>query len=155
MSSETSDNVSSSDFENRIKRFRDQSQDYCNSLLNQRFLSSDKVNQKITNHYLTEYQRCVDEENRFESYLREQINTLESLKSCESTIDLFLQRLRNITEYEMKQNEVFEQILHELTKMVRFLVQINFLLIFVFSYLVSRILRAKKNDSNYLLNSIS
>ena len=108
-------------FQNIMDKFRNQCEEYFDSEIKKRFFTSSQLNKTITNHYLTEYQRCIDEQNHFENYIHEQMNSLESLKSFETTIDSFVERLKTIHDYESKQNEVFEQILHELTKMVRFI----------------------------------
>jgi predicted nuclease with TOPRIM domain len=105
-----------------LDRFHAECEEYLRSELNTRLLasSSSATDKTASIHYLTEYQRCVDERTGFDSYIRERIASLDALKSCETAIDTFLERLKAIHEYECKQNEVFEQILHELTKLVRF-----------------------------------
>ena len=108
-------------FKSVLDRFHTECEEYLRSELNTRLLASAAATDKTASiHYLTEYQRCVNEQTSFASYIREQMASLDGLKSSEIAIDTFLERLRAIHEYEWKQNEVFEQILHELTKMVRF-----------------------------------
>jgi hypothetical protein len=93
---------------------------YLNSELNTRLLTSISSTDKsaASEYYLAEYQRCIDEQMNFINYINEQISSLDALKSCEIAIDTFIERLKAIHEYELKQNEIFEQILHELTKTV-------------------------------------
>lgn len=69
-------------------------------------------------YYFTEYQRCMDEQRNAVQYMEEQLASLEALKSCETTIDAFFERLKAVHQYERKQNEIFEQILHQLNKAV-------------------------------------
>ena len=109
-------------FKSILDRFHVECDESLRSELNTRLLASSlsAMDKTASIYYLTEYQRCVDEQNGFDSYIREQIASLEALKSCEIAIDTFLERLKAIHDYEWKQNEVFEQILHELTKLVRF-----------------------------------
>ncbi|CAF1352785.1 unnamed protein product [Adineta steineri] len=90
---------------------------YFNSEFNTRLLSSSSTDKSTAcEYYLAEYQRCMNEQKNFINYIHGQKNLLDNLKSCETTIDTFLERLKIIHEYELKQNEIFEQILHELTK---------------------------------------
>ncbi|CAF1209040.1 unnamed protein product [Adineta steineri] len=90
---------------------------YFNSEFNTRLLSSSSTDKSTAcEYYLAEYQRCMNEQKNFINYIHEQRNLIDNLKSCETTIDTFLERLKIIHEYELKQNEIFEQILHELTK---------------------------------------
>ncbi|CAF2308262.1 unnamed protein product [Rotaria sp. Silwood2] len=89
-----------------LDKFNAECPTYLQSKLNIRLLSSSSSS--LTNklvafdYYLAEYQRCIDEQMNFVNYINEQIVLLDTLKSCEITIDKFL--------------ELFEQILHELTK---------------------------------------
>ncbi|CAF0779594.1 unnamed protein product [Adineta steineri] len=101
-----------------IDKFNTECTDYLNSQLNTHLLASPSVliNKTISNYYLNEYQRCIKEQSNFINYINEQTSFLNTLKSCENNIDVFIQRLKSIHEYELKQNEIFEQILHELTK---------------------------------------
>ncbi|CAF1245078.1 unnamed protein product [Adineta steineri] len=101
-----------------IDKFNTECTDYLNSQLNTHLLASPSVliNKTISNYYLNEYQRCINEQSNFINYINEQTACLNTLKSCENNIDVFTQRLKSIHEYELKQNEIFEQILHELTK---------------------------------------
>ncbi|CAF0777869.1 unnamed protein product [Adineta steineri] len=101
-----------------IDKFNTECTDYLNSQLNTHLLASPSVlvNKTISNYYLNEYQRCIKEQSNFINYINEQTSCLNTLKSCENNIDVFIQRLKSIHEYELKQNEIFEQILHELTK---------------------------------------
>ena len=105
-----------------LDRFHAECEESLRSELNTRLLasSSSATDKTASIYYLTEYQRCMDEGNGFDSYIREQMASLEALKSCEIAIDTFLERLQAIHDCEWKHNEVFEQILHELTKLVRF-----------------------------------
>lgn len=99
-----------------IDKFNTDCTEYLNSELNTRLpILTDKI---ISDHYLTEYKRCIDEKLNFTNYINEQIQSLNTLKSYENTIDSFLERLKTIHNYELKQNELFEKILHELTKIV-------------------------------------
>lgn len=109
-------------FKSILDRFHAECEESLRSELNTRLLASSlsATDKTASIYYLTEYQRCVDEQNGFDGYIREQIASLDALKSCETAIDTFLERLKAIHDYEWKQNEVFEQILHELTKLVRF-----------------------------------
>jgi hypothetical protein len=102
-----------------LDKFNTECTAYLNSELNIRLLSSLTDKTAASEYYLTEYQRCIDEQMNFVNYINEQIASLDALKSCEIAIDTFIERLRSIHEYELKQNEIFEQILHELTKTVR------------------------------------
>lgn len=104
-----------------IDKFNTNCTDYLNSELNTRSLVSSSIltDKTTSDYYLTEYKRCIDEQLNFINYINEQIESLNTLKSCENTIDSFLERLKSVHEYELKQNELFEQILHELTKVVR------------------------------------
>lgn len=112
---------SSSIFDTLLDRCHHQCEEYLHTELNQHLLMVSKsMNKGMSNHYLTEYQRCLDEENSFRDYIHEQLTCLDALKSSEMALDAFLQRLKTIHEYELKQNEVFEQVLHELTKRVSF-----------------------------------
>jgi len=101
-----------------LDKFNTECTAYLNSELNTRLLSSLTDKTAASEYYLTEYQRCIDEQMNFVNYINEQIASLDALKSCEIAIDTFIERLRSIHEYELKQNEIFEQILHELTKTV-------------------------------------
>jgi hypothetical protein len=103
-----------------LDKFNGECNEYLNSELNTRLLSTDKLSiSAASEYYLTEYQRCIDDQMNFVNYIDEQMSSLDALKSCEIAIDTFLERLKSIHEYELKQNDIFEQILHELTKMVR------------------------------------
>lgn len=104
-----------------IDQFNTECTEYLNTELNIHLLSSspsptDKT--AISEYYLNEYQRCIDEQKQFVNYMNEQLVSLNSLKSCESALDQYMERLKSIHEYELKQNELFEQILQELTKTV-------------------------------------
>jgi hypothetical protein len=101
-----------------LNKFNTECTTYLNSELNTRLLSS-TISTDKSEYYLVEYQRCIDEQMNFINYINEQIASLDALKSCEIAIDTFMERLKAIHEYELKQNEIFEQILHELTKIVR------------------------------------
>jgi len=131
-----------------LDKFNTECTTYLNSELNTHLLTSTSSTNKsaisaATEYYLVEYQRCINEQMNFVNYVNEQIASLDALKSCEISIDKFLERLKAIHEYELKQNEIFEQILHELTKIVRkyFLSNIIYLYIKIFF----RIHRPKKN----------
>jgi len=111
-----------------VEKFNAECRTYLNSELNTRLLllisSIDKST--ASEYYLTEYQRCINEQMNFVHYMNEQIASLDTLKSCEINIDIFIERLKAIHEYELKQNEIFEQILHELTKIVgKYFLQIS------------------------------
>lgn len=114
--SETSPSI----FDTLLDRFHHQCEDYLHTQLNTHVFkeSSKPMDKTKSNFYLNEYQRCLNDENLFIEYIREQMTTLDALKASEVAIDTFLQRLKAIHEYELKQNEVFEQILHELAKRV-------------------------------------
>ncbi|CAF0794775.1 unnamed protein product [Rotaria sp. Silwood1] len=102
-----------------LDKFNAECTNYLQSELNIRLLSSSSsaTNKSVAfEHYLAEYQQCIDEQINFVNYTNEQIALLDALKSYEIMIDKFLERLKSTHEYELKQNEVFEQILHELTK---------------------------------------
>ncbi|CAF2683370.1 unnamed protein product [Rotaria sp. Silwood2] len=101
-----------------IDKFNTECTAYLNSELNTRLLaiSSISIDKTTSEHYLNEYKQCLDEQMNFVNYINEQMESLNSLKSCETAIDKFLERLKAIHEYELKQNEIFEHILHELTK---------------------------------------
>jgi hypothetical protein len=103
-----------------LDKFKTECTAYLNSELNTHLLAPSVTDKSTASeYYLTEYQRCIDEQMNFVNYINEQIGSLDALKSCEIAIDTFLERLKAIQEYELKQNEIFEQILHELTKIVR------------------------------------
>ncbi len=106
-----------------LDQFNAECTTHLNSELNTHFLasSSSLVTDKSSaaEYYLAEYQRCLDEQMNFVHYINEQLASLDALKACEKAIDTFIERLKAIHEYELKQNEIFEQILHELTKIVK------------------------------------
>jgi hypothetical protein len=100
-----------------IEKFQAECTDYINTRL---LASSSKLTDKTTSeYYLNEYKRCINEQMNFVNYINEQMVSLNTLKSSEIAIDTFMKRLKTIHEYELKQNEIFEQILHELTTLVR------------------------------------
>jgi 5,10-methylenetetrahydrofolate reductase len=104
-----------------LDKFNKECTAYINSELNTRLLASSSSSTDKSascQHYFNEYQRCIDKQMNFVNYINEQQASLDALKSCETAIDTFTERLKAIHEYELKQNEVFEQILHELTKIV-------------------------------------
>lgn len=102
-----------------IEQFNTECSEYLNSELNIHLLSSSSTDKTtISEYYLNEYQRCIDEQKHFVNYMNEQLNSLESLKACETSLDRFMERLKSVHDYELKQNELFEQILQELTKTV-------------------------------------
>ena len=102
-----------------IEQFNTECSEYLNSELNIHLLSSSSTDKTtISEYYLNEYQRCIDEQKHFDNYMNEQLNSLESLKACETSLDRFMERLKSVHDYELKQNELFEQILQELTKTV-------------------------------------
>ena len=98
-----------------IDKFNNQCTAYLNSELENRLTISSTI---LSDKTISEFKQCIDEQMNFVNYITEQIDILNSLKSCESTIDTFVERLQTIHEYELKQNELFEQILNELTKPV-------------------------------------
>ena len=104
-----------------IDKFNTECHGYLKSELNVRLLSLLSATDKSTasEYYFAEYQRCLNEQMNFVNYITEQQVFLDTLKSCEATIDTFLERLKAVHEYELKQNDLFEQILNELTTMVR------------------------------------
>ena len=105
-----------------IDKFNAECAAYLNSELNNRLLaplSTVLTNKAISEHYPIEYKQCLDEQSNFVTYIKEQMDSLNSLKSWETAIDTFVERLKSVHEYESKQNEIFEQILHELTKLVK------------------------------------
>ncbi len=105
-----------------IDKFNTECTAYLNSELNTRLTTSSSsilTDKTTSEYYLTEYKQCIDEQSNFINYINEQMESLNSLKSCETAIDTFIERLKAIHEYELKQNEIFEQILHELTKIVK------------------------------------
>ncbi|CAF2741295.1 unnamed protein product [Rotaria sp. Silwood2] len=79
-----------------LDKFNAECPTYLQSKLNIRLLSSSSsslINKSVAfDYYLAEYQRCIDEQMNFVNYINEQIVLLDTLKS------------------------LFEQILHELTK---------------------------------------
>lgn len=83
-------------------------------------LSSTADQTAVCEYYFTEYQRCMNEEKNLIDYFNEQLTVLEDLKSCETSMDAFLERLKAVHQYERRQNEIFEQILRQLTKTVRY-----------------------------------
>ena len=93
----------------------------CTEYINTRLLASSTIlNDKTTSeYYLNEYKRCINEQTNVINYLNEQIESLNNLKSSEIEIDRFIQRIKSIHEFELKQNEIFELILRELTTSVR------------------------------------
>lgn len=104
-----------------LDKFNTECTAYINSELNTRLLASSSSSTDKSascQHYFNEYQRCIDKQMNFVNYINEQQASLDALKSCETAIDTFTERLKAIHEYELKQIEVFEQILHELTKIV-------------------------------------
>ena len=96
-------------------------QNECSTYLSTRLSSASSIltDQTTSEYYLNEYKRCVDEQMNFVNYLTEQIDSLNSLKSCEMAIDTLSERLQAAHDYEIKQNELLEQILRELTTTVR------------------------------------
>ncbi|UJR26192.1 hypothetical protein I4U23_007535 [Adineta vaga] len=105
-----------------LDKFNTECTDYLKSELNTRLQSLSSSSSSIdkstaSEYYFGEYQRCMNEQMNFVNYISEQQAALDGLKTCELTIDTFLERLKTIHEYEFKQNEVFEQILNELTTM--------------------------------------
>lgn len=96
-------------------------QNECSTYLNTRLSSSSRIftDQTTSEYYLNEYKRCVDEQMNFIHYLTEQIDSLNHLKSSEMAIDTLSEHLQAAHEYELKQNELLEQILRELTTSVR------------------------------------
>jgi hypothetical protein len=111
-----------------LDKFNTECTTYLNSELNTHLLTSTSSISTASEYYLIEYQRCIDEQMNFINYVNEQIASLDALKSCEMSIDKFIERLKAIHEYELKQNEIFEQILHELTKIVRkYFLQISYI----------------------------
>jgi hypothetical protein len=106
-----------------IDKFNIECTAYLNSELNIRLTTSSSIltDKTTAEYYLAEYKRCIDEQMNFINYINEQMESLNTLKSCETAIDIFLERLKAIHAYELKKNELFEQILHELTKIVKFL----------------------------------
>jgi hypothetical protein len=96
-------------------------QSECTAYINTRLLASSSIliDKTTSEYYLNEYKRCINEQMNFVNYINEQLESLNTLKSSEIAIDTFLKRLQAIHEYELKQNEIFEQILHELTTIVR------------------------------------
>jgi len=106
-----------------IDKFHTECTAYLNSELNIRLTTSSSIltDKTTSEYYLAEYKRCIDEQMNFINYINEQMESLNTLKSCETAIDTFLERLKAIHAYEFKKNELFEQILHELTKIVKFL----------------------------------
>jgi len=104
-----------------IDKFNTECAAYLKSELNTRLTTSSSIltDKTTSGYYLTEYKQCIDEQSNFVNYINEQMESLNSLKSCETAIDTFIERLKAIHEYELKQNEIFEQILHELTKIVK------------------------------------
>jgi DNA polymerase III epsilon subunit-like protein len=114
-----------------LDKFNTECTTYLNSELNTHLLTSKSSISTASEYYLIEYQRCIDEKMNFFNYVNEQIASLDALKSCEISIDKFIERLKAIHEYELKQNEIFEQILHELTKIVRnYFLQISYISIY-------------------------
>jgi len=114
-----------------LDKFNTECTTYLNSELNTHLLTSKSSISTASEYYLIEYQRCIDEQMNFVNYVNEQIASLDALKSCEISIDKFIERLKAIHEYELKQNEIFEQILHELTKIVRkYFLQISYISIY-------------------------
>lgn len=101
-----------------IEKFNSECTNYLNSELNTHLFAS-SIDKTTSEHYLNEYKQCLDEQTNFTNYINEQIESINKLKACETAIDSFLARLKSIHEYESKQNEIFEQILNELTKIVR------------------------------------
>ncbi|CAF3410629.1 unnamed protein product [Rotaria socialis] len=101
-----------------IEKFNSECTTYLNTELNTRLLalSLTSIDKTTSEHYLNEYKQCLDEQMNFVNYINEQMESLNQLKSCDTAIDTFLERLKAIHEYELKQNEIFEQILNELTK---------------------------------------
>ncbi|CAF0878421.1 unnamed protein product [Adineta ricciae] len=102
-----------------IDQFNAECHGYLKSELNTRLLSLLSATDKSTasEYYFAEYQRCLNEQMNFINYITEQQASLDTLKSCETTIDAFLERLKAVHQYELKQNDLFEQILNELTTM--------------------------------------
>lgn len=82
-------------------------------------LSTQLSSTAVSEHYFNEYQRCLNEEKHLVDYFQEQLKILEDFKSCETSLDVFLERLMAVHQYERRQNEIFEQILRQLTKAVR------------------------------------
>ena len=109
-----------------IDKFNAECTAYLNSELKNRLLTSSSIltDKTISEHYLTEYQQCLTEQANFVNYINEQMNSLNALKSCEAAIDSFSERLKAIHTYELKQTEMFERILHELTKHVNITMKI-------------------------------
>jgi hypothetical protein len=104
-----------------VDKFNVECAAYLNSELHTRLTTSSSIltDKTTSEYYFTEYKRCIDEQSNFINYINEHMESLNTLKSCETAIDTFMKRLKTIHEYELKQNEVFEQILHELTKIVK------------------------------------
>lgn len=126
-----------------LNKFNAEADEYLHSELSHRLLSSRNKSSELE-FYLAEYQRCIDEKINVMQYINEQTALFDSLKSCETAIDTFLERLKSAHEFELKQNEIFEQILYELTKTVR-----EFVLVLLFNNtkttFLFRIHRAKMN----------
>lgn len=101
-----------------LEKFNAECTAYLHSKLQTQLLSTADPT-AVCQYYFTEYQRCMDEQKTVVNYMEEQLASLEALKSCETTIDAFFERLKAVHQYERKQNEIFEQILHQLTKTVR------------------------------------
>lgn len=109
-----------------IDQFNTECNEYLNTELNIHLLSSSSTDKTaISEYYLNEYQRCIDEQKQFVNYMNEQMTSLESLKAYDAALDKFMERLKSIHDYEFKQNELFEQILQELTKTVKEKIEIN------------------------------
>lgn len=102
-----------------IEKFTDECGAHLKAELNARLLLSSATDKSAASeHYLAEYQRCVDEQTNFVNYLAEQKASLDALRACDASIEAFRARLKAVHEYELKQNELFEHILNELTTMV-------------------------------------
>ena len=103
-----------------VDKFSTECTSYVNSELNTRLLTCSSSTDKsaASQYYFNEYQRCTDQQTNFVNYINEQQASLDALKSCETAIDTFSERLKAVHEYELKQNEIFEQILNQLTKIV-------------------------------------
>ena len=127
-----------------IEKFENQCTNYFSTHLPSS--SSILIDQTTSEYYLNEYKRCFDEQKHFVDYLTEQIQSLNALKSCEMAIDTLSEHLRVAHEFEIKQNELFEQILRELTTTVRlFFVRLFSIQLFI----CYRIDRVKKNVDDY------
>jgi hypothetical protein len=95
-----------------VNKFNDECTTYLNSELHTRLLSLTSTDKSTASeYYLNEYQRCINEQMNFVNYINEQITCLDTLKSCEIGIDTFMERLKAIHEYELKQkNNILEWI---------------------------------------------